>query len=297
MATTFCRFLRGLGCNFKMTKSYPFVLHNTSNADGKIQILRLFPKSYTHQHTYFELVYVLKGSATRILPDASIPVCAGDYYIANPLSAHKHVDVQDFEIVSCLFLPEYIDRALVDSSSVSALLSNRLLRFGVPADILIADRVFHDTDGSVRRIVKQMEQEYAACRTGYMEMLRCCLTQVLICAARACEARFPHEAITQVLEYLKLNYSQPLQLESLSQQVGYTPQYLSSLFTKEVGMSIQVFLQRLRVEEACVLLNQTQLSVAEVGAAVGYQDTRHFSKVFRRYQSVSPREYRKETKK
>ena len=69
------------------------------------------------------------------------------------------------------------------------------------------------------------------------------------------------------------------------------------MFTKEVGMSIQVFLQRLRVEEACVLLNQTQLSVAEVGAAVGYQDTRHFSKVFRRYQSVSPREYRKETKK
>jgi AraC-like DNA-binding protein len=58
-------------------------------------------------------------------------------------------------------------------------------------------------------------------------------------------------------------------------------------------MSIQVFLQRMRIEEACRLLAQTNLSMAEVAAAVGYQDTRHFSKVFRRYQVISPREYRK----
>ena len=69
--------------------------------------------------------------------------------------------------------------------------------------------------------------------------------------------------------------------------------YLSSLFSEEVGISIQAFLQRMRIEEACRLLINTDLSMAEISTAVGYQDTRHFSKVFRRYQVVSPREYRK----
>lgn len=275
--------------------NYPFVEHASGDAGGKIQILRLTPKGFTHQHKYFELVYVLRGTAKRKLSDASIPVSAGDYYVANPLSAHGYEDLQDLEVVNCLFLPEYIDRALTDCPSISALLSNRMLRFGVPVDISIADRVFHDTDGSVGRIVKNMEREYAECHTGHMEMLRCYLTQVLVHATRACETRIPHEAVTKVMEYLKAHYTEPLSLDTLSRLAGYTPQYLSSLFSDEVGMSIQGFLQCIRIEEACKLLLNTNLSVGQIAGAVGYQDTRHFSKVFRRYQNISPREYRKAT--
>lgn len=273
--------------------NYPFVEHDSREAHGKIQIVRLTPKGFTHQHKFFELVYVLRGTAKRKLSDALIPVSAGDYYVANPLSAHGYEDLQDLEVVNCLFLPEYIDRALTDCPSVSALLSNRMLRFGVPVDISIADRVFHDTDGSVGRIVKNMEREYAERHTGHMEMLRCYLTQVLVHAARACETRIPHEAVIKVMEYLKAHYTEPLSLDILSRLTGYTPQYLSSLFSDEVGMSIQEFLQRLRMEEACRLLTCTDLAVAEIAATVGYQDTRHFSKVFRRYQTISPKEYRK----
>lgn len=274
--------------------SYPIVTHSTPCVDGKIQMRRISsPKSHTHQHTFFELIYVMQGTAVRRMGDASMTVSAGDYYVADPYSSHGHEQTQGFEIISCLFLPEYIDRALADCPSISSLLSNRVLRFGVPVDMPIADRAFHDTDGSVRRLIKQMEKEYTDCRTGYRELLRCYLTQVLVCAARACETREPHEAVTKVMEYLKTHYEKPLCLETLSTLVGYTPQYLSSLFSEELGMSIQVFLQRMRIEEACRLLAHTNLSVSEIAAAVGYQDTRHFSKVFRRYQIIAPREYRK----
>ena len=276
-----------------MEMNYPFVTHEPDGSEGKLQIVRLTPKGFTHQHTYFELVYVLRGTAKRKMSDDLVPVSAGDYYVANPRSAHGYADLQDLEVINCLFLPEYIDRALADCPSISALLTNRILRFGVPVDVSIADRVFHDTDGSVRRIIRNMEREYADCRTGYMEMLRCYLTQVLVHAARACETRVPHESVTKVMEYLKHHYAEPLSLDILSQLVGYTPQYLSSLFSGEVGMSIQVFLQRMRVEEACKLLVSTNLSIAEVAGLVGYQDARHFSKVFCRHQAVSPKEYRR----
>lgn len=272
---------------------YPFFPSHPGDTNSDIQILRLTPTGFTHQHQYFELVYVLRGSATRKLSDSSIPVSAGDYYVANPRSAHGYENLQDLEVIHCMFLPEHINQALTDCPSISSLLSNQSLRFGVPVDIPIADRVFRDTDGSVRRIIRKMEQEYADRPTGHMEMIRCYLTQVLVCAVRASETRYPHNAVMRVMEYLKSHYAEPLSLDSLSQLVGYTPQYLSSLFSDEVGMSIQSFLQCMRVEEACKLLISTNLPVAEIAAAVGYQDTRHFSKVFRRYHILSPREYRK----
>lgn len=274
-------------------KNYPIVANNSADQGDGIQVLRIAPKGFTHQHKYFEFVYVLRGTAIRKMSDAAVPVSAGDYYVANPRTAHGYEEIKDLEVINCLFFPEYIDRALMDCPSVSSLLSNRVLRFGVPVDIPITDRALHDADGSVLRIIKKMEREYEDGRTGYKEMLRCYLTQVLVHATRACETRVPHKAVTKVMEYLKIHYQEPLSLDTLSQLVGYTPQYLSSLFSDEVGMSIQLFLQRMRIEEACRLLATTHLSTAEVAEAVGYQDTRHFSKIFRKYQSVSPREFRK----
>lgn len=273
--------------------NYPFVVHSSGNTNEKIQLQRYFPRTYTHQHDFFEFIYVLRGTAVREMPDAQIPVCAGDYYISNPRSAHGYSNPQTFEIISCLFLPEYIDRALSDCPSLSLLLSNRFLRFGVPLDFPVADKVFHDADGSVRQIVRQMENEHAEHATGYMEMLRCYLTQILVCTVRACEVRTSHNAVTKVVEHLKKNYAEPFSLPTLANLTGYTPQYLSSLFRKEVGISIQKFLMRVRIAEACDLLACTNMSVSEIAYAVGYQDTQHFSKLFRQHQGQSPRTFRK----
>lgn len=273
--------------------NYPLIAHSSEHVDRSIQIQRLFPRPFTHQHIYFELIYVLQGSAIRKMTDAQIPVSAGDYYVSNPLSAHGYEDTQDFEIISCLFLPESCDTALKDCPSISGLLSNQILRFGVAVDLPIADRILHDTDGSVRRLFKKMEREYVDRATGYAEMLRCYLIQALVRAVRACEEFSSNNAVTAVMKYLKEHYAEPLSLSTLSQLAGYTPQYLSSLFRHDAGISIQEFLQRLRIEEACKLLVQTTLPTVEIAAAVGYQDTRHFSKLFRRFQGISPKEYRK----
>lgn len=266
-------------------------------ADGQIHMMHLQQRDRAlHRHAFFELVYILKGSATHWVGQESTPLRAGDYFIIDPGSEHSYRDAEDLELVNCLFLPAYIDRALGECPSLSSLLSNQVLRFGVPVDIRAADRIFHDSDGTVRRLIRQMEWEYAAHHTGCMEMLRCYLTQVLVCAIRASEeaerTRIRHDATTAVVTFLQQHYAQPLSLEQLSRNFGYTPQYLSSLFHKDTGMTIRMFLQRLRVEEACRLAGNRALSLNQIAQAVGYSDLKHFSKVFRRHKGISPREYR-----
>jgi len=264
--------------------------------DGQIRMMHLHQRDRgMHNHTFFELVYILKGTATHWIGQESMPLRAGDYFIIDPGSAHSYKETKDFEIVNCLFLPEYIDRALGECPSLSSLLSNQVLRFGVPLDIRAADRILHDEDKSVGKLIRLMENEYAQQNVGYMELLRCYLTQVLVLAVRASEsaerARVRHRATAAVVEYLQQNYAQPLSLDTISSRFGYTPQYLSSLFHKDTGTTIQDFLQRLRVEEACKQMD-SKLSLTELAQAVGYNDTKHFSKIFRKHKGVSPREYR-----
>lgn len=251
-----------------------------------------------HRHAFFELVYILKGSATHWLEDNCTQLQAGDYFIIDPGTRHCYRDTKELELVNCLFLPEYIDRALKDCPSLSSLLTNQVLRFGIPVDIHAADKIFHDRDGVVGKLIRQMEQEYTARNVGYMELLRCNLTHILVYAVRAYEqaerSRIRHSVTAAVVEYLQQHYAQPLSLESISRQFGYTPQYLSGLFHRDMGMTLQAFLQRLRVEEACRLISSRKLSVTALAQAVGYSDAKYFSKVFHRHKGMSPREYRAE---
>lgn len=272
-------------------------LQRSSLGDGQIRMMHLRQTDRElHGHTFFELVYIIGGTATHWMEQASAPLRAGDYFIMDPGSQHCYRDTRDLELVNCLFLPEYIDRALGDCPSLSSLLSNRVMRFGVPVDVKTADRIFHDDDGQVCRLIRQMEQEYNARKSGYMELLRCDLTHILVCAVRASEemenARVRHSATTGIADYLRQNYAQPQSLDSISQRFGYTPQYLSSLFHKDTGMTIQTFLQRLRIEEACRLMGQEGRSLTELAQAVGYTDAKYFSKIFRKHKGMSPREYR-----
>ena len=249
-----------------------------------------------HSHTFFELVYILNGSATHWVEQDTAPLKAGDYFIIDPGSQHCYRDTEELELVNCLFLPENIDRALVDCPSLSSLLSNQVLRFGMPMDIQAADRIFHDSDGTVGRLIRQMEKEYDTRRVGYEELLRCDLTRVLVCAVRASEeaeqTNVQHPVTAEIVRYLQQNYAQNLSLDQLSRHFGYTPQYLSSLFHKDTGMTLQIFLQRLRIEEACRLMGERNTTITKLAQMVGYTDAKHFSKVFRQRKGMSPREYR-----
>lgn len=266
---------------------------------GQIRMMRMRQTDgVLHRHAFFELVYILRGTATHLLEENSTHLQPGDYFIIDPGTKHCYRDTKDLELINCLFLPEYIDRALIDCPSLSTLLSNQVLRFGVPVDIHAADKIFHDRDGAVGRLIRQMEQEYIAKSVGYMELMRCNLTHILVYAVRAYDqlenSRILHSATGEIVGYLQQHYARPLSLDAISRQFGYTPQYLSALFHRNMGMTLQTYLQRLRVEEACRLICSSKLSTAELAQTVGYNDVKYFLKVFRRHKGMSPREYRAE---
>ena len=89
------------------------------------------------------------------------------------------------------------------------------------------------------------------------------------------------------------HYHEPIALEQVCEEAGFSASYFSALFKKETGEGFIKYLTRVRMEHAKELLQQTSLPVTEVCARVGYSDIKHFTQTFKRETNLSPAQYRK----
>jgi AraC-like DNA-binding protein len=93
--------------------------------------------------------------------------------------------------------------------------------------------------------------------------------------------RLARERTGRVLELLRSRLADPPSLEELARTVSCSAFYLSRTFSREMGLTIPQYLQRLRLERAAELLKAGQLNVTEVAMEVGYSSLSHFSLAFR----------------
>jgi len=87
------------------------------------------------------------------------------------------------------------------------------------------------------------------------------------------------------------NFGLRLGLDSFAEKYRLTPEYISALFAKEVGMAYSTYIKKVRVEKAQELLLNSNMKIYEVACQVGYPDQKYFSKIFKEYTGVSAKQY------
>ena len=97
-----------------------------------------------------------------------------------------------------------------------------------------------------------------------------------------------------VKEYLDEHYTERLALDDLAGTFFINKFYLSKIFRETYGTTINNYLISKRITRAKQLLRFTDMTVDEVGAAVGMGDANYFSRMFRKVEGISPRKYRKQ---
>lgn len=101
------------------------------------------------------------------------------------------------------------------------------------------------------------------------------------------------KVIRLALDYIEMHYSQNIRLEDVAEQVYLSPAYLGILFKKEVGENFSSYITNLRIEKSKELLRDIRLNISEVAYTVGYSNKRYFSRVFKEWVGISPKEYQK----
>ena len=100
------------------------------------------------------------------------------------------------------------------------------------------------------------------------------------------------EIIANSINYIEFNLTEELTLNSLSEKLDINPSSLSSKFKKEVGQTLTDYINHRRVNASLILLVTTRLPIGEVAEKVGYLNENYYSRIFKKLQGMTPREYR-----
>ena len=98
--------------------------------------------------------------------------------------------------------------------------------------------------------------------------------------------------IDQSIAYMREHLNRPLQVATLAAVANTSQSHFFALFKRRTGHAPMDYFTRLRMQQACHLLDGTSASVKEVAAALGYEDPFYFSRVFKLLNRVSPSQYR-----
>ncbi len=98
--------------------------------------------------------------------------------------------------------------------------------------------------------------------------------------------------IGRARSYIDSHYQNDISLDDVSRAINISPYYFSKLFKEESGVTFIEYLTSLRISQAKKLLSDPDVSIKDIGSAVGYQDPNYFSRIFRRAVGLSPSEYR-----
>jgi two-component system response regulator YesN len=90
----------------------------------------------------------------------------------------------------------------------------------------------------------------------------------------------------------KTYMSDEISLNTIAAEVGMSPSYFSSIFSKEIGKTFVEYLTEIRMGRAKELLMCSSMKTSEIGYEVGYKDPHYFSYIFKKTQNCTPKEFR-----
>ncbi|WP_438432696.1 AraC family transcriptional regulator [Gorillibacterium sp. sgz500922] len=159
----------------------------------------------------------------------------------------------------------------------------------------------HGTPAGVQRIGLLFRQliDFSRQEALYTEAILTCALSLLLMemTQEFLDSRHPRNrdlspVVYRLLEWVKSNCHKPLSLGEIAEEFHYNADYLSSLFKKETGLTLMHYLNRSRVEISKNLLSSNNVSIKEAAYSCGFRDEKYFMKVFKKYEGLTPMQYK-----
>ena len=148
-------------------------------------------------------------------------------------------------------------------------------------------------------IFKQIILELQRCQDDYEEMLALLLTRLLIVFKRELSREhilkneYLDREMDYAVSYFNENYNKDISIEQYAESRGMSVSWFIRNFKKYTGMTPMQFIVSRRINNAQLLLEQTNYSINEIAKVVGYDNQLYFSRLFRKQKGFSPSQYRK----
>ena len=144
----------------------------------------------------------------------------------------------------------------------------------------------------IKNVLKQAKTSCDLQTSGFMRVLLSQYADVnMNVVQHARNVSKLEQQIEHAIKWMTLQYSQPISIDGMAQELGYHRTYFSKKFREHTGMSPMHFLLKIRMERAKLLMHDS-LTIDQIASSVGYPDALYFSKQFKKWFGKSPTDYR-----
>ena len=250
-----------------------------------------------HTHDYVEMVYMCCGEMTHIVSGKQIRLGAGDILLLSQSATHEVCCAEEKDVaVNFIVLPDFFETSL----SVIGEEETPLRRFLV--DCLCGQNtgpgflLFHVSgvvpiQNLVENLLWTLIQETPNKRKVSQMTMALLFLQLLGHTDMLLTDDLEDAAVIRVLRYVETNYREGSFAE-IAGQLHYDPSWLSREIKRRTGKTYTQIVQEKRLAQAAFLLRNTNRNVADISAAVGYENISYFHRIFSSAYGRSPKHYR-----
>lgn len=246
-----------------------------------------------HYHDFFQ-VTLLSGNGRLMHDFRETEVTGATLFFLSPGQVHTIAPGSKMEGTIVSFTREFLDPA--GEQAASFLLD---LPFFFATDGMPWLRVEEGSVEWARQLFRELQQEYDQGKEGAGEIFRSLLRILFVRAARwhAMENTGADTSRAAVLvrkfhQEIERHHHEWRMLEPYAKQLGVTVNYLNDVVRKVTGQAAGEHIRVRRLLDAKRLLLYSTMTVSEIGYQLGFGDPSYFSRFFRRYESVTPAEFR-----
>lgn len=240
-------------------------------------------------HDQFTLVVALSGSAYAIVDGSRLRLDPGTVLLIHPGQVHGYEDAEDEE-VGWLFVGFHHG----DAGRWSTLRGQVLTlaaQVGEDLATMLGDHFHESAHG--KRHTAASERQVALRLELILERLSADLRRRLDRGEGLAGADLSHGFVQRVVAHVAAHLGEPLNIQGVARALRCSPGHLRNEFSRHTGISLGRYIRNARMRRACVLLDTTDLDIAEIGRQCGYDSLFSFSRAFRADKGIPPSTYRR----
>ncbi len=254
-----------------------------------------FSMKAPHYHNDYEFYFLIKGNRKYFLANKICDLTPGDVLLIKNGEPHQATLDTDlpYERYLIHITPKLMHTICKEYRELADFVHTRSLKLK------------EETRDELMEIIHLLKKEFDT-RDDYSEsMIKNHITRILLLLHRAANQPGHEVALTEKndirlqnsINYILEHYSENITLEQCAKIAYMSPSHFSRLFHQLTSLSFKEYLNKIRIEKACEILQQRDVSITELALNVGFNSSSYFSQVFKSIAGTSPVTYRKNKRK
>ncbi len=235
-----------------------------------------------HLHKEIELVYVVSGSTLAYADRNCTALKEGDLFISFPNQVHYYENASRGEYYLLILSPDLLfglKNLFYENTP-----KQNVIHLSKKENI---SRLFLET-------LNRKNDSYSD--TAIVGLINQAFAELLPKFNLKPRIRTDNTTLQNIINYCNENYEFDITLDDLADALHMSKYHISHLFNSKLGLSFSTYINTLRINRACELLEETDKKTTDISNEIGFGSIRSFNRAFLQHMDMTPVQYRKLTK-